>query len=66
MYFGGSIGLIALGAVLAFAVADRLSGVDLVAVGYICMAAGALGIILSLALNGQRERGARREELPPR
>lgn len=66
MYFGGSIGLIALGAVLAFAVADRISGVDLVAVGYICMAAGALGIILSLVLNGQRERGARREELPPR
>lgn len=67
MYFGGSIGLIALGAVLAFAVADRISGVDLVAVGYICMAAGALGIILSLALNGQRDRGARRrEELPPR
>lgn len=66
MYFGGSIGLIALGAVLAFAVADRISGVDLVAVGYICMAAGALGIILSLVLNGQRERGVRRDELPPR
>ncbi|AXT85058.1 hypothetical protein C6I20_07565 [Aeromicrobium sp. A1-2] len=66
MYFGGSIGLIALGAILAFAVQDRLAGVDLVAVGYICMAAGALGIVLSLVINGQRDRGARRDELPPR
>ncbi len=66
MYFGGSIALLALGAILAFAVADRLSGVDLVAVGYICMAAGALGIVLSLVLNGQRERGVRRDEIPPR
>lgn len=70
MYFGGSIALIALGAILAFAVQDRLNDVDLVAVGYICMAAGALGIILSLIVNGQRERRVRREvprdEVPPR
>jgi hypothetical protein len=66
MYFGGSIALIALGAILAFAVQDRLSGVDLVVVGYICMAAGALGIVLSLVVSGQRERAVRREELPPR
>lgn len=70
MYFGGSIALIALGAILAFAVQDRLNDVDLVAVGYICMAAGALGIILSLIVNGQRERTVRREvprdEVPPR
>ena len=67
MYFGGSIALIAIGAILAFAVQDRLGGVDLVAVGYICMAAGALGIVLSLVTNGQRQRGVRRgEDLPPR
>lgn len=66
MYFGGSIALIALGAVLAFAVQDRLSGIDLVMVGYICMAAGALGILLSLIVNGQRDRVVRRDELPPR
>ncbi|CAN5176922.1 hypothetical protein BH09ACT10_BH09ACT10_19070 [soil metagenome] len=66
MYFGGSIALIALGAVLAFAVQDRLSGVDLEVVGYICMAAGVLGIVLSLVVNGQRDRGARRDNLPPR
>ncbi|MDX6276907.1 MAG: hypothetical protein QOJ72_1035 [Nocardioidaceae bacterium] len=66
MYFGGSIALIALGAILAFAVQDRLSGIDLVTVGYICMAAGALGIVLSLIVNGQRDRAVRRDELPPR
>lgn len=65
MYFGGSIALIALGAILAFAVQDRLSDVDLVTVGYICMAAGAIGIVLSLIVNGQRSRGARRNDLPP-
>lgn len=71
MYFGGSIALIAFGAVLAFAVQDRLSGIDLVAVGYICMAAGLLGIVLSLVVNGRRTRVVRedyvrRDDLPPR
>lgn len=66
MYFGGSIALIALGAILAFAVQDRLSGIDLVMVGYICIAAGALGILLSLIVSGQRDRAVRRDELPPR
>ncbi len=65
MYFGGSIALIALGAVLAFAVQDRWSGIDLEVVGYICMAAGALGIVLTLIVNGQRDRGSRRNDLPP-
>ncbi|MCW2831350.1 MAG: hypothetical protein JWP31_2042 [Aeromicrobium sp.] len=66
MYFGGSIALLVIGAILAFAVQDRLADVDLVTVGYICMAAGALGIILSLVTNNQRQRGARRDDLPPR
>lgn len=66
MYFGGSIALLALGAILAFAVQDRLNDVDLVTVGYICMAAGALGIVLSLVVNAQRERTVRRGDLPPR
>jgi hypothetical protein len=66
MYFGGSIALIALGAILAYAVQDRLSGIDLVMFGYICMAAGALGILLSLIVTGQRDRVVRQDELPPR
>lgn len=66
MYFGGAIALLALGAILAFAVQDSLAGIDLVAVGYICMAAGALGLVLSLVMNSQRDRGGRRSDLPPR
>ncbi|KQY59847.1 hypothetical protein ASD11_10000 [Aeromicrobium sp. Root495] len=67
MYFGGSIALIALGAILSFAVQDSISGVDLVMVGYILMAAGALGIVLSLvAANSARSRTTRRDDLPPR
>lgn len=64
MYIGGSIFLLALGAILAFAVQDRLEGVELTTVGYILMAAGALGIIVSLIINGQRG-GGRRDDLPP-
>lgn len=63
MYVGGSIFLIALGAICAFAVQDAISGVDLVAVGYICMAAGAIGVVVSLIISGQQGRG--RDELQP-
>jgi hypothetical protein len=67
MYFGGSIALIAIGAILSFAVQDSISGVDLVVVGYICMAAGVLGIVLSLVANGRRrDRVVARDDLPPR
>ncbi|MEV7397003.1 DUF6458 family protein [Aeromicrobium sp. NPDC092404] len=64
MYIGGSIFLLALGAILAFAVQDRLEGVELTTVGYILMAAGALGIVVSLIINGQRTE-RRRDDLPP-
>ena len=66
MYFGGSIALIAIGAILSFAVQDSISGVDLPVVGYICMAAGALGIVLSLVANGRRDRVVARDDVPPR
>jgi hypothetical protein len=62
VYIGGSIFLLALGAILSFAVQDSLNGVDLVVVGYILMAAGALGIILSFVLQSQRNS---RRDLPP-
>nr|WP_255669092.1 DUF6458 family protein [Aeromicrobium duanguangcaii] len=68
MYFGGSIALIAIGAILAFAVQDTISGIDLTMIGYILMAAGALGIVLTLIVNSQRDRGVRdggRDDLPP-
>ncbi|WP_332664223.1 DUF6458 family protein [Aeromicrobium sp.] len=64
MYIGGSIFLLALGGILAFAVQDSIEGVELTTVGYILMAAGALGIIVSLIINGQRNE-RRRDDLPP-
>ncbi|MGA9715585.1 MAG: DUF6458 family protein [Aeromicrobium sp.] len=66
MYIGGSVFLLAVGAILAFAVQDAISGVDLVMVGYILMAAGLIGILASLVINGQAsERGRPRDDLPP-
>lgn len=64
MYIGGSIFLLALGAILAFAVQDRLEGVELTTVGWILMAAGVIGIVVSLIINGQRSE-RRRDDLPP-
>jgi hypothetical protein len=49
MGFGTSIFLIAVGAILAFAVNTTVQGLDLVVVGWILMGVGALGLILSLA-----------------
>jgi hypothetical protein len=66
MYIGGSIFLLAVGAILSFAVQDAINGIDLVMVGYILMAAGALGIILSLFISGQQSTGnRRRDDVPP-
>ena len=53
MYIGGSLALIAVGAVLSFAVSDRISGVDLYTAGLIFMVVGALGLLISLIVNGQ-------------
>lgn len=54
MGIGGGITLIVLGAILAFAVQDSISGIDLTMIGYICLGAGVLALILTLALNAQR------------
>jgi hypothetical protein len=64
MYIGGSIFLLALGGILAFAVRDNIQDVELTTVGWILMAAGALGIVVSLIINGQRTE-RRRDDLPP-
>jgi uncharacterized protein DUF6458 len=57
MYIGGALVLIAVGAVLSFAVEDRISGIDLVTAGYIFMVVGGLGLLISLVVSGQhRER----------
>jgi Na+/proline symporter len=48
MTTGVSIFLIAVGAVLAFAVNEAVKGIDLVTVGWILMGVGVLGLLLSL------------------
>ena len=50
MYIGGSIALIAFGAILRFAVADTLEGINLGTIGVILMVVGAIGLLLSLFL----------------
>ncbi len=49
MGIGTSVFLLAVGAVLAFAVNATVQGLDIVMVGWILMAVGALGILLSVA-----------------
>ncbi|MGY1751903.1 DUF6458 family protein [Blastococcus sp. SYSU D01042] len=56
MRLGTAIVLLALGAILTFALEVDVSGVDLQVVGWILMAAGALGIVLELAVWGPRQR----------
>jgi hypothetical protein len=48
MGIGVSLFLIAAGAILAFAVDATVSGLDLVAVGWILLGVGTLGLILSI------------------
>ncbi|MFK4086395.1 DUF6458 family protein [Kribbella sp. NPDC020789] len=59
MGIGVSVFLLALGAILSFAVADHISGVDLTMVGYILMGAGALGLVLTMVLLNRRPGAAR-------
>lgn len=54
MRIGSSIVLIAVGAILAFAVADVVDFIDLQLVGYILMGVGVLGLIVSLLMNAPR------------
>jgi hypothetical protein len=48
---GPSIGLIALGLILALAVTVNVRGIDLTLVGWILTAVGVLGLIVSLVLS---------------
>jgi hypothetical protein len=57
---GVSIVLIAVGAVLAFAVTAEAEGIEVSTVGWILMIVGALGLLLSLLFLGDRGFGRRR------
>jgi hypothetical protein len=58
MGIGTSIFLIALGAILKFAVTASLSGIDLATVGVILMVVGIIGLVISLLWLRQAGRGA--------
>jgi uncharacterized protein involved in exopolysaccharide biosynthesis len=69
MSIGGSISLIAIGAILRYAVTATVSGVSIQTVGLILMLAGILGLALSLlylfARRPRRAGGERIVERPP-
>ena len=50
MTFGGSLFLVALGAILRYAVKDSIEGVDLATAGLILMIIGAVGFLIALYL----------------
>ena len=56
MGIGVGIFLIAVGAVLAFAVEASVNGIDLQSVGVILMIVGALGLVLDLVIFAPRRR----------
>jgi hypothetical protein len=56
MGIGFSIFLLAVGAILAFAVHTTVAGIDIRVVGAILMAAGALGLILTMVVLTPRGR----------
>jgi hypothetical protein len=60
MTIGTSIVLIAVGAILKYAVTAHVSGIDLQTVGTILMIVGILGLILSLIYTFAWSAGARR------
>ena len=57
MGIGTSIFLIALGAILYFAVNADISGLEISTVGLILMIVGALGLVISLFFLGSHRRG---------
>jgi hypothetical protein len=54
MYIGVGIFLIVVGAILTFALNASVDAVNLGMIGWICMAAGALAILLSLVMGSRR------------
>lgn len=56
MSLGGGIFLLVIGAILAFAVNFQVGGINIHLIGYILMAAGALGVILGIVLMTRRRR----------
>jgi hypothetical protein len=58
MTIGGSIFLVAVGAILRYAVTDSLSGVSLATIGLILMIAGIVGLVIGLFMYTTARRDA--------
>ena len=56
MGIGAGIVLIAVGAILAFAVNFQVSGIEISTIGFILIVAGVIGIVVALVMNNQRSR----------
>ena len=56
MSLGAGIGLLVIGAILAFAINVETGWIDLTLVGYILMIAGGVGIIIGIVLLARRGR----------
>ena len=55
MGIGVSVFLLAIGAILTFAVEAEVSGLDISVVGVILMIAGAIGLLLTMLVFGRRD-----------
>lgn len=56
MGIGASIFLLAVGAILAFAVNAQVAGIDINVIGWILMAAGVIGLLMTLIVFAPRRR----------
>jgi Domain of unknown function (DUF6458) len=59
MTVGGSIFLIAVGAILRYAVTDSISGINLATIGLILMIAGIVGLVIGLFMYANASRTGR-------
>ena len=66
MTIGGSLFLIALGAILRFAVNDSIKDVDLSTVGLILMIVGVVGLVLGLYIERRDRRAVVVDDTRPR
>ncbi len=65
MTIGSSLFLIAVGAILKFAVTAHVAGVDLQVVGVILMLVGAVGLVIGLAMMVSARNATRQPPPPP-
>ncbi|HEV7775151.1 MAG TPA: DUF6458 family protein [Conexibacter sp.] len=65
MTIGSSLFLIAIGAILKYAVTAHVAGVDLQVVGVILMIVGVVGLVIGLAVMMSARTGARQPPPPP-